>query len=649
MDRFTFYYELEEAVWGDWKDLWTATFPLKIVCGTKPETIVDKENPRIEWVSVEECDRAHWIELPSLYHIPVRGPEFDHLPLDKTIALPIVEHGWLSYTCTSETGQDIYFAEPREISVEFKLSKEQWTDQMLTFLEKNRHDVEGLDMDVRRRLCGIALALKEWRVLQDVSPLCEWPSQWVQYDVLQSSKHLERRHGATEHCVELQKELCKLDCPPAWHDLIIMYDLNPDWDNRVLSAELLERYLEPWTQTPPPLGRWVMQKQWSVPDDYMLYFKLLEKDFFKRKLLQNWKMRFLFSHIRYITDRNTRVCFTQGILGFLPRLCHHPKAERGTLLHSTDDIDFVPSSSSLMPYPENPKWYIVNVRKVNYRILPNGSYVTMRNGKINSEEYNGISKNEFYLMDRDTLLPVAGIRPMSEEGIPNKRENERHIVGLEDIRLVPGKGMDILFYAVTRSFSYMEAIRIISGKYDFEHGRYTQTRCIHPPYEENACEKNWTWCGHNRFIYRWHPIEIGYVENDSDKLIIEERIATPPYFGEFRGSSPVCVWKGYSFFSVHSVSFGDNGRRYIHYIVVLDLASEKKRTIACTSPFCFEDTQIEYTIGLDIYKGNILFLYSTRDSTARYVRVPFRNIIEKLHFTNQEWEEEFHQRVLNDF
>jgi hypothetical protein len=59
---------------------------------------------------------------------------------------------------------------------------------------------------------------------------------------------------------------------------------------------------------------------------------------------------------------------------------------------------------------------------------------------------------------------------------------------------------------------------------------------------------------------------------------------------------------------------------------------DRKKVIGVTLPFCFEDIQIEYSIGLDIYKGKVLMLYSTRDSTSRYVRFPIQHVLENMFF-----------------
>jgi hypothetical protein len=267
----------------------------------------------------------------------------------------------------------------------------------------------------------------------------------------------------------------------------------------------------------------------------------------------------------------------------------------------------------------------------------------MKNGSINSV-YNGISKNEYYVADRETFEPQSPVRPMSEDTIPNRNMDEVAIVGLEDVRLVPGD----TFYAITKSFSYAGTIRMIMGTYDWKSTCYRNTVVLRPPYQETSCEKNWVWCGENRFIYKWHPIQIGSVVQD--RLVIDEYLPSPEYFREFRGSSPVVSWKGLSFFSVHTVSFSseENTRIYLHSLVVLDLNSEKHAVVGTTSPFCFERPQIEYNIGLDIYKGYISFLYSTRDSTSRYLRFPLWRMLEMMCFPNKDMETLFKTRIYQD-
>lgn len=647
MSDFGFYYEWKEnsePEWGDWRFLWNTQFSLQIIASTTPLEVVDIQNPRIEWVS-ELNPRGVMFKIPTLYHVPVCGKNYQSITNVKgNVIIPVLDFNWVHMLQSKQDDGDSstnHIITLDQLYLENRLETEQiWLDTYVDPLWKEYYErIDNLSEMEKRQMVALSQINGEWKTAIKVSQMCSWSETIIKYD--------DSYCNAVSRCSLTQSEKDSLLCErlwsndlsyfEVWYTLLDLHNSNPSWDRSRLLFNLSEKAIE-W-QSQLTTGRWVQRR--TINDYYVSVYKLLET--YKNK---NKRLSYLFPLTLDITDKNTRTLFTQGCLEMIPSLASFP-CEKGDLLYSNKDIDFVPSSSGITVYPENPKWYLVNVRLVNYRILPNGAYVTMRDGQINSY-YNGISKNEFYIMDRDTLCPITNVRPMSEQFITTHREEEIAIVGLEDIRLVHGTDIDVRFYGVTKSFSYNDCIRIITGKYDIEHAAFKDTVVIHPPYEENSCEKNWTWCGMERFIYRWHPIEIGYLDRNHNRLVIDESIPSPSYFNEFRGSSPCLLWKGFSFFTVHSVSFGENGRKYIHYIVVLDLNSTDHKVVAVSSPFCFEDIQIEYTIGLDIYKGKMLFLYSTRDCTGRYIRIPLYRILDMLYYPDPNMENKFKHEIYQD-
>jgi len=649
--------------WGDWQFLWTTNqFQLKIITETIPEQVMTPHNPCIHWVVEEEFttiknnSKSLFVEIPTPYYVPTKSKNFDKITIPETfgVYILIVDHQWMYYTRDDTKTENVARLTLDDLYIENHLNNEEkWFNDHLTptwetLFNKGEDNLTLLE---KRMLVGISNILGEWNTIETYSSKCEWSSSIQSYDNAMISYrmccHMPQNHRENILFTMLVKSGGWIE---TWWQLIKLYDQNKEnMDKTHLYLLLLKKTHDKYYGSTPswyntlPLGRWIKTECIKESELYHREFKLFEDEYFKS--LTKYRMNYLFSHILFSNNQATRHIFTQGCLGFFTNLSKIAECEKQDLLYSDFDNDYVPSSSGLIVYPENPQWYVVNVRRVNYRILPNGAYVTIKNGNINSC-YNGISKNEYYLMDRDTLLPVSPVRQMNEE-IPNQRPDEIAIVGLEDIRLVPGPNQEITFYGVTKSYSYSGAIRIITGKYDISRAVFCDAKVARPPYEENSCEKNWTWCGHNRYIYRWHPIEIGSLD-DNNKLVVDERINSPEYFNEFRGSSPPVVWRGFHFFTVHSVAFGENGRKYVHYVVVLDLNSKNKRTIGVTSPFCFEDIQIEYTIGLDIHKGKMLFLYSTRDSTSRSIRVPLTNILENLYFEDEQAETCFKTKIYQD-
>jgi hypothetical protein len=655
MNRIVFYHVWKEGM--EFSHHWYYThFPLKLlVAEVLPQQVVCKNAPHIHWITFQDWEKERkqycCIKLPSLYHVPIQGQNFFSLPKGYKVMVPVFDFDWVYYITSEDSSSSSTIQLPPSILfLENKLSnREEWIQ---TYLQPSweifHQNQTQLDLYQKRVFFGLSKVLGKWKMCQTLLPCCEWSSAIVEYDKAEISYHLHTQLPLEKRKQLFYQNLAKTsqEWIETWWEMLECSQ-HTSVDHVFLENRLLkkitncEKKNQEWWKN-MPLGRWVPRKIVDpVPVFYQelaLVKKLSSTSFLSRK--------YLFSKIMSMKDASACSVFTQECIPFLKKITTMEGIEKGSLDYLHDDLDYVPSSSGLIVYPENPQWYVVNVRKVNYRILLNGSYVTVKNGQINPV-YNGISKNEFYFMDRDTLQPVSPIRPMSENDLPPPREEEIAIVGLEDVRLVPDTYPSICFYGVTKSHSYSDAIRIITGKYNIERTCFQDTQVLHPPYEENACEKNWTWCGKNRFIYRWNPVEIGSVDANH-KLIIDERIPSPLYFREFRGSSPVVVWKNFHFFSVHSVAQGENGRKYLHSLVVLDLFSETHKVIGATPPFCFEDVQIEYTIGMDIYKGKIIFLYSTRDSTSRYVRMPLFLLLEQLHFVDQEAEIQFQTQIMRD-
>lgn len=663
MNQLIFYHVWKKDIVLDLSNWFNNNIPLRIIAEDEfPEQIVYKHSPNICWITPTEFEidkkKNIYIKLPSFSHVPIINNNFYniHVPQEYGVMVPIFDFDWVYYIKSETDTQNIIRFSPEQIYIENKMTdRGQWIQTYIQPLwETLNENRSTLDVYDKRMLFGLSKVLEKWETCQHLLSVCDWSPSIFSYDKAEISYFMytelptmKRKQVFFQNLLQ-QKEYWI----ETWWELLECVEQYPDFDATDVLNFILKKIsrLVPTKDTFPlwcqdmPICRWVRRK---IMDEYHLY---QQETLFLKRLPSNYnffKMRYLFSKVLDVDDPSFAPFFTQECTQYFTRLIDLDGCETGIVLASQDDIDFVPSSSGLILYPENPRWYVVNVRKVNYRILSNGAYITVKDGQINCI-YNGVSKNEFYFMDRETLQPVSPIRPMKEDAIVGKREEEIAIVGLEDVRLVSGINQDIMFYGVTKSYSYSDAIRIIIGKYDIEHTRFVDTMVIHPPYEENACEKNWTWCGQNMFIYRWNPLEIGFIDANH-RLVINEHIPSPVYFKEFRGSSPAVVWKGFHFFSVHSVAVGENGgRKYLHSIVVLDLLSKEHQVIGVSSPFCFENVQIEYSIGMDIYKGKILFLYSTRDTTSKYMRLPLYHVLENMFFINPKTEILFKTRIMQD-
>lgn len=644
MEKMIFYYiwrKDDSTTDKQWRYKWgNVPFHVKIFT-TDQDMIgrVDMHNPRMQWVSHDTLNERRqsswieWIELPNLYHIPIRGKRFSELTVkpDEKIRLTVRDHGWI-YT----TGGDGRYIPMDYIFLENQ-GQPTWREMCYRgFLP----DPNESTAEKQRLFCTACREMGEWKRLADVAQNV-WSGEYLKYIMALVRYHTTCRFPKKQRDETLRDELCSVRWREAWARVMELSREYPEWDMRVWMIQRMHGLgydYDDNTFEHLPSGTCVREMSLKIDCVLKDEMRILYNDVFTR-----CRFRYMFDNMMKTDDRQTRNDVLNAFLVWIKPLSSLDNAEKGDILYSTDNTDYVASSSSLIPYPDNRLWYVVNVRRVNYRIQENGSYISIVDGKI-SPHYNGITKNEFYFMDRETLQPISDTCKIREDDLPRRRPEEIAIVGIEDVRLIEYNDK-IMFYGVTKSHSYSDSIRIIWGDYDIEHSAFRNARVLRPPYEENSCEKNWTWCGNGRFIYRWHPIEIGYINSDN-KLVIDERIKSPGIFQEFRGSSSGIEWKGYLWFSVHSVHFINGRRKYIHYLVVMDMKSAEKSVVALSEPFYFENIQIEYTIGLDIHAGKIVFLYSTRDATSRYIRLPLMSFLSKLYFFDETRRARFFQTLL---
>ena len=314
--------------------------------------------------------------------------------------------------------------------------------------------------------------------------------------------------------------------------------------------------------------------------------------------------------INYI---NTYNIYTDTVFNnmdfYMPRLLDN--GEFFNIKVTCPDKDFIPSSTSLLKLDNT---VLANVRFVNYRIQPDGSYLMSKNGEINDTN-NVITRNAFMYYDLN-MNPISELTFMNDtiSDIPSRN---CMILGLEDVRLY--KSENIVYYTATsQNYSYSDSIRIIQGEYDEILNKFTNNVCLIPP-TETYCEKNWIALEDN-FIYKWHPLEIGKVIENKLEIILT--LNTPKFFKYYRGSSNVVKYKNYYWMVTHGIK-NCTPRKYFHQIVILnENFSLKKYTI----PFYFDKLAIEYCLGLVILNDIAYMTVSQNDSNPIIVKIA----IEKL-------------------
>lgn len=571
--------------WGNWVFPWRqSSYRLSIISSSKPFPPFDTFNPNIQWVdSLEKEESETAIPLPSLWLFP--SLEQKKSTCGSLISL---EKDWI-FTCQN----------PPPYEEIWKL-----------FSEKNPSDMPKEEARFALKICQL---LGEWTKFAEILPFCRFTNNH-QIEFHRALLHWAKTRSYQDRDCQFRDKLlthCS-NTPETFLWLLRLHSHHPKWDPsyiyfQILSEEKNVNGGEGWIENP----------------DQEILQLCLELGKSEPKLFSSiWKMVIQSSNIcsslmeKIVEDYSKKAT----------SLTQLKNVEMGDLWsNGIWDGDFVPSSAGLVVYPSNPNFYLVNVRAVNYRIQSDGSYKSYLGGK-ECNPYNGITKNYMYIMDRKTLKPVTKqLFCMKNDSIPDRNQKEKAIVGVEDIRLIDRFG-ETWFYGVTKEFSPEKNIRILYGRYNTQTFQLDKTLVLKPPID-TPCEKNWTWLSPDIFIYKWHPLEIGQI--DGNQWVKTHSIETPIIFQDFRGSTPVLSWKGLLWTLTHKVIYDERGLRvYLHFMVVLH--RENYSVVGISEPILFEKLQIEYCIGMDILNGQFLFLYSTMDSSSRYVRLSVEQILEKI-------------------
>jgi len=275
------------------------------------------------------------------------------------------------------------------------------------------------------------------------------------------------------------------------------------------------------------------------------------------------------------------------------------------------------SSCNVIPYKGR---LLMNTRYVNYSIDSNGCY------HMRSPDGHVKTKNGMVYLNHN-CYPVEEVSMMNETV---GQTYDSNIEGLEDVRLFWFQDK-LRFSASSKNITGDGKIVIAMGDYDPEQNEMSHVRVIQPP-RPSDCEKNWIAVpeaalqgsakGKMNFIYGWHPLEIGAV-NEENKLEIHTTYETPAFFGRFRGSSTLWEYQGKLWSVVHFVRYS-TPRVYYHCLVQFHRDTMKPEMYSL--PFCFRKLAIEYCLGLVIQDGQVCFIFSQNDTDPGLIHVPISNL-----------------------
>jgi hypothetical protein len=252
----------------------------------------------------------------------------------------------------------------------------------------------------------------------------------------------------------------------------------------------------------------------------------------------------------------------------------------------------------------------MNVRYVNYKIHPDGSYKFMHDdGKITTLQKTVILDKDFGILQSTWIDKVEN---------PTLRYQ-----GVEDVKIFVDNGK--LVYLGTVEHPENHQVTVGYGTYDNE--MLKPTACVSPT--GNGCEKNWVFCADaekTRVVYSWSPLTFGHLEGD--KYVTDRKdTEVPHFFKDVRGSSNGYTFGDEIWFLCHVVHYA-SPRHYYHIIIVLDKMTLKFKRHSIL--FKFNGRPIEYSLGLIVEDERIIMSYSQNDATSSIVTVPMDVVKEKL-------------------
>jgi hypothetical protein len=139
------------------------------------------------------------------------------------------------------------------------------------------------------------------------------------------------------------------------------------------------------------------------------------------------------------------------------------------------------------------------------------------------------------------------------------------------------------------------------------------------------CEKNWSFVNYNKelcVVYNWFPLQIGKIDYEKYEMdIVEIKYNIPEFFKEARGSTCGIINNNEIWFILHKAQFYDirqnrffnRYHNYQHFFAVFDL---DMNLIRYSELFKFEDSKIEYCVGMIFKNDEIILAYSAMDTNS---------------------------------
>jgi predicted GH43/DUF377 family glycosyl hydrolase len=243
------------------------------------------------------------------------------------------------------------------------------------------------------------------------------------------------------------------------------------------------------------------------------------------------------------------------------------------------------------------------------------------------EDKNELKTNNYYCeLDKDSLEIVRYHK------IDTSKLDVEPIwtfIGLEDARLVKWSNRYYIC-GVRRDTTTNGQGRMELSEIEImdDHVKEVNRSRIEVENKDSYCEKNWMPILSKPFHFvKWtDPTEVVNVDletNFAQRISHKDKKNTTRY--DIRGGSPLIDWFDDTYLCItHEVDFtlkNENGHKnasYYHRFVVFDKDYE---IIQMTEPFNFMTGKIEFCIGLERYKDDILIVFGFQDNCSYLVKI----------------------------
>jgi len=272
--------------------------------------------------------------------------------------------------------------------------------------------------------------------------------------------------------------------------------------------------------------------------------------------------------------------------------------------------------------------YGLNIRCVNYSIMPNGVYKMLDDTLV--------TLNKFFILDKESFKPI-----LDSESNPGKILNiqmptpsqttiQGNILGYEDMRIFhqsksksdsDSESESESEYLTTGSHLLDNKIRIITGAFLKD----TENVLIEKIWDTaKPVEKNWVYLNKDYLIYQWYPNPVLIQRNTGQVIECTLEKPLPKFFQLLKGSTCAQFIEETNEYWI-GVHFNNDTVPRVYYNMILVFEFSEQLTITSirlkrySLPFKFyEFGNIEFYLGMIVEpeKDRIVFSASQNDNSA---------------------------------